>query len=125
MREAENFAQSDEFYAVVLHGKVIGKIYFSERESGTYELGYTFGAAFQGMGYAAESLRAFLRYAFTREGVRRIMAQIDTRNARSVRLAERLGMRREAEHKALYPRKEDPAQFSDFYVYAILKTEHL
>ena len=124
-REAENFSQSDEFFAVVRNGRVIGKIYFSERESGSFELGYTFAAAFQGQGYAAESLRAFLRYAFTLPGVRRITAQIDTRNVRSVRLAERLGMRREAEHKALYPRKEDPSLYNDFYVYAILKAECL
>lgn len=124
MREAENFAQSDEFFAVVLQNKVIGKIYFSERESGTYELGYTFGAAYQGKGYACESLRRFLRYAFARTDARRVIAQIDTRNTRSARLAERLGMRREAEHRALYPRKEDPAQYNDFYVYAVLKTEY-
>ncbi len=123
VREAVNFSQSDEFFAAVLGDKVIGKIYFSERESGSFELGYTFAAAFQGKGYACESLRAFLRYAFTLPGVRRIIAQIDTRNLRSVRLAERLGMRQEAAHRELYPDKTNPAQFRDFYVYAILKRE--
>jgi RimJ/RimL family protein N-acetyltransferase len=36
---------------------------------------------------------------------------------------ERLGMRREAEHKELFPRKENKEIFNDFYVYAILKKE--
>ena len=64
-------------------------------------------------------------HAFTALGVRRIFATIDTRNARSIRLVERLGMRKEAEHKELYPRKEDKSVYNDFYVYAILRKEFL
>ena len=64
-----------------------------------------------------------IAYAFNTLGVRRIFATIDTRNEKSRRLAERLGMRREAEHKELYPRKEDESVYNDFYVYAILKKE--
>lgn len=36
---------------------------------------------------------------------------------------ERLGMRREAFHKELFPDKNDPAQYNDFYIYAILRKE--
>ena len=64
-----------------------------------------------------------MNYAFDTLGVRRIIANIDTRNVKSVNLAERVGMRREAEYKELYPRKEDKSIFNDFYVYAILKKE--
>lgn len=86
-------------------------------------LTYTFNSSYQGRGYACESLRSFMKYAFDALGVRRIMAEIDTRNSRSYRLAERLGMRREAEHKELFPRKENKEIFNNFYVYAILKKE--
>ena len=102
--------------------KVIGKIYFSKRDYGTYEIGYTFNRKYQGNGYACESVGAFIRYAFDKIGTRRIMAEIDVRNERSFKLCERLGMRREAEFKQVYPSKE--GGYNDFYIYAILKEEY-
>lgn len=124
IKEAENFAASDEFFAVVLGGKVIGKIYFSRQKYGTAEIGYTFGRAFQGKGYACESVHAFMGYAFGKLGVRRIIAEIDTRNKRSASLAKRLGMRIEGEHKQVFPRKEDPDKYNDLYIFAMLKSEY-
>ena len=121
--EAVKLSESEEFYAVVLGDKVIGKIYFSRKGAGTYEIGYTFAKAYQRQGYATESIRAFFGYTFSELGARRIIANIDTRNVRSFCLAERLGMRREALHRELYPRKEDKNVFSDFYVYAVLKSD--
>lgn len=120
--EAAMFAESSEFFAVLLDSKVIGKIYFSKRDYGTYEIGYTFNRKYQGNGYACESVGAFIRYAFDKIGARRIMAEIDVRNERSFKLCERLGMRREAEFKQVYPSKE--GGYNDFYIYAILKEEY-
>ena len=76
----------------------------------------------EGNGYACESVGAFIRYAFDKIGARRIMAEIDVRNERSFKLCERLGMRREAEFKQVYPSKE--GGYNDFYIYAILKEEY-
>lgn len=121
--EAINFSNSDEFYAVVLDGKVIGKIYFSDKGYGSYEIGYTFNKAYQGYGYASESIKGMMKYAFSVLGVRRIFAQIDTRNNKSIRLAERVGMRKEAEHRELFPRKGENDIYNDFFVYALLKKE--
>ncbi len=123
IQEAVKLSDSDEFFAVVLENKVIGKIYFSDKEYGTYELGYAFGADFQSKGYAYESIRGFMKYIFSKPGVRRIIAEIDTRNVKSENLAKRLGMRKEALHKEFFPSKEDPEIFNDFYIYAILKKE--
>ena len=64
-----------------------------------------------------------MEYAFHNMGVRRIFAEINARNTKSVKLAERLGMRKEAEHKEMFPRKENENIFDDFYVYALLKKE--
>lgn len=125
VQEAINFSESNEFYAVELNGKVIGKIYFSDKGFGSYEIGYTFNNAYQGKGFATESIKGMIEYAFTTLGVRRILAQIDTRNEKSIRLVERIGMRKEAEYKELYPRKENNNIYNDFYVYAILKKEFL
>lgn len=121
VQEAINFSNSDEFYAVVLEGKVIGKIYFSDKGYGSYEIGYTFNKSFQGNGYASESIKGMMKYAFNILGVRRIFAEIDTRNDKSIRLVERVGMRKEAEHKELFPRKGESDKYNDFFIYAILK----
>lgn len=121
--EAVSFSKSDEFFAVVLGTKVIGKIYFSDKGYGSFEIGYTFNKAYQGKGYASESIKGMMKYAFESLGVRRIFAEIDTRNTRSAGLAERVGMRREAEHKELFPRKGESGAYNDFYVYAMLQKE--
>lgn len=123
-QEAINFSESNEFYAVVFDDKVIGKIYFSKRNYGSYELGYTFNSSYQGKGYATESIQGMLKYAFNVLDVRRVFAEIDTRNEKSIRLVERIGMRREAEHIELFPSKEDKQLYNDFYIYAILKREY-
>lgn len=123
VEEAVNFSKSEEFFAVVLENKVIGKIYFSKKDFGSFEIGYTFNGKYQGKGYAYESVNGMIDYAFSTLGVRRIFAEINARNVKSVKLVERLGMRREAEHKELFPRKENENIFEDCYVYALLKNE--
>ncbi len=123
VQEAINFSNSEEFFAVVLGDKVIGKIYFSDRKYGCYEIGYTFNGKYQGKGYACESVKGMMAYAFSEWGVRRIIAQINTRNTKSVNLVKRLGMRKEAEHKEIYPSKNNENVYEDFYIYALLKKE--
>jgi RimJ/RimL family protein N-acetyltransferase len=58
----------------------------------TAEIGYTLDPAFTGRGYATEAVRALVGYAFDRLGVTRVRAVADTRNAPSIKVAERLGM---------------------------------
>lgn len=123
IQETVNFSKSEEFFAVVLQNKVIGKIYFSEKDFGSYEIGYTFNGKYQDKGYAYESVKGMMAYAFLVLDIRRIFAEINARNTKSIRLAERLGMRKEAEHKELFPRKEKENIFDDFYVYAMLKKD--
>lgn len=121
--EAKKFSESSEFFAVVLGNKVIGKIYFSKKEFGSFEIGYTFNSSFQGKGYARESAEGMIRYAFEELGARRIFAEINARNEKSIRLIERLGMRKEALFRELIPRKENSDVYDDFLVYAMLKSE--
>jgi RimJ/RimL family protein N-acetyltransferase len=59
------------------------------------EIGYAFAYDVWGNGYAQESLRALLEYAFTECGLHRLEADIDPRNTASGRLLERLGFARE------------------------------
>lgn len=123
IQEAINFSKSKDFFAVVLNNKVIGKIYLCDKDFGSYEIGYTFNKNFQGKGYAYESVCGMIKYAFSVLEVRRIFAEIDSRNIKSINLVERIGMRKEALHKELFPQKENDKFFNDFYIYAILKKE--
>lgn len=60
------------------------------------ELGWTLDPAVGGRGLATEAVRAALRIAFEGLGVRRVVASAFADNAPSLRLAERVGMRRES-----------------------------
>ena len=123
IQEAKNFSENEEFYAVTLGEKVIGKIYFSKRSHGSYEIGYTFNAAYQGFGYASESVSGMMRYAFEMLGARRIIAEVNARNTRSLKLVERLGMRKEAHFREYMPRKGEAGTYDDLCVFAVLKNE--
>ena len=59
------------------------------------EIGYALGRRHWGRGYMAEALPQLLRFAFGTLGLHRVEADVDPRNARSVRSLERLGFRRE------------------------------
>jgi ribosomal-protein-alanine N-acetyltransferase len=57
------------------------------------ELGYALRRSHWGHGYMAEALPVVLRFAFERLGLLRITADVDPRNASSLRAVERLGFR--------------------------------
>lgn len=122
--EAENFSHSDSFYAVVEknQNKVIGKLYFNDEGNyGTYELGYTFNASYQGLGYAKESSAALMKYAFENMGVRKIIAYADVANEKSWRLLKTLGMKREGILKAYtfkHKDKNGEPIWQDMLIYA-------
>lgn len=61
------------------------------------EIGWSFHPDVQGRGLATEGARAVLRLGFDELGLHRIWAGCDSRNVASLRVMERLGMRREAE----------------------------
>lgn len=80
--------------------RVIGCIYFplKSAENETAEIGWALTAKYQGHGYAFEAASAMLAVAFDRMGLHRVIAELDPRNAASVTLCRRLGMRHEAHH---------------------------
>jgi RimJ/RimL family protein N-acetyltransferase len=59
------------------------------------EIGWVLNPAHGGQGYATEAARAGLGLMFA-AGLHRVVARVDARNGPSLRLCERLGMRREA-----------------------------
>ncbi len=60
------------------------------------QIGYVVDARFHGHGYATEAVSELLRIGFEEAGLHRITANADARNAASIRVMERIGMRREA-----------------------------
>ena len=59
------------------------------------EVGYALARAVWGRGYLTEVLPALLDHAFGELALRRIEADVDPRNAPSIRLLERMGFQRE------------------------------
>jgi RimJ/RimL family protein N-acetyltransferase len=103
-------------------GRLIGDVvlfYRSERHSGG-EIGYVFHPDVAGQGFAAEACTPLLDLAFGVMGLHRVVADMDARNHASARLAERLGMRREAHFVSNEIFK---GEWSDLVVYAILADE--
>jgi RimJ/RimL family protein N-acetyltransferase len=83
-------------YAIALDDVLIGDIgvnLFPNRMQA--EIGFTLAAAFQGRGYATETVGAVVRHLLTTRRLRRLSAECDARNTASARLLERVGFQRE------------------------------
>ncbi|WP_199512125.1 GNAT family N-acetyltransferase [Nucisporomicrobium flavum] len=83
-------------------------------------LGYCFGKAAWGHGYATEAAGALLRWAFDTLDLNRVQAECDTRNGASARVLEKLGFVREG------TLREDcvvNGEVSDSWVYGLLRRE--
>ena len=84
------------------------------------ELGFIFNPDYCGRGLATEAVNATLGFGFNRMGLHRIFAGVDTRNERSWKLMERIGMRREAHFVHANLEGED---WIDDFTYAMLEHE--
>ncbi|MBU8544837.1 MULTISPECIES: GNAT family N-acetyltransferase [Roseomonadaceae] len=95
--EAERRAASDQHVAVCLKGTEIpvGDMFCFLEEPDTFSVGWHFNADFGGRGFAVEAARALFTHLFDTRGARRLYAYVEESNARSWRLCEKLGMRRE------------------------------
>lgn len=78
--------------------RVIGDVvlFFHSAEHRGGEIGWVFHPDRSGHGYATEAAHAVLHLAFDELALHRVVARVDSRNEASIRLAERLRMRREA-----------------------------
>ena len=116
-------ADQDKIVLAIEHdGHVIGDLLLgagrlADRQA---EIGWALHPRYHGRGLAAEAARELLVLAFAGLGMHRVFAQLDSRNAASARLCERLGMRREA-----YFREDIwfKGEWGDTAVYALLAAE--
>jgi len=102
--------------------RVIGDLYFTiaSLENSRGEIGWTLHPDFAGHGYASEAARAVLSIAFRVLQLHRVYAELDPRNAASIALCKRLGMREEAFFVKDLWFKGD---WADTGMYAILREE--
>ncbi|MEY2196690.1 GNAT family N-acetyltransferase [Neobacillus sp. BF23-41] len=84
------------------------------------EIGFTLAEEHQGNGYASEAVRALLCYVFNGLRKHKAIAFTDVRNEKSIRLLERVGMRREGHLLENYMSK---GQWVDEYQYSLLQSE--
>ncbi len=101
-------------------GTVVGEVdlIWVSREHRQGEIGFVVHPDHQRQGIGAEAATAVLRLGFEGLGLHRIVGRCVAGNAASVRLMERLGMRREAH---LAESQFFKGEFCDEYVYAILR----
>jgi len=94
----------DHGVAVTLNGVVLGTVSLEVFDGmgqpgmpprSEARLGYEFDPAYGRRGYATEAVSAMVAHAFDRLGVRRITAGCFADNSASVRILEKVGMRRE------------------------------
>jgi RimJ/RimL family protein N-acetyltransferase len=95
-------------------------IHSLENDPNQVEIGITLKQKHQGYGYATEALKVIFRYIFDDLKKHRIFASVDPNNQTSIRLLERMKMRKEA-HFIESIRLRD--RWRDDIVYAILARE--
>ena len=80
-------------FAIVLResNTVIGEVLMKCASVDEGELGYALHAGYHGRGLAFEAASTMLRLGIEEFGLRRVTAELDSRNTASVRLLERLG----------------------------------
>ncbi|MET7763524.1 GNAT family N-acetyltransferase [Streptomyces sp. NPDC005355] len=98
---------------------VIGEVSLTlaDARSRQGEIGWSLHPGHEGHGYAGEAAAALAAAAFGTLGVHRLFARLDVENTGSVRLCERLGMRREAH---LIENDLDGDRWGSEYIYAAL-----
>lgn len=84
------------------------------------EIGISVAPAFQHRGYALEALRLLLGHLFSTLGLHRVHGSVDPRNAASLALLRRAGMRQEAHFMESYWSK---GEWADDVVFGILERE--
>lgn len=103
-------------------GRLVGDVvlFWRSEADRAGEVGYILDPAFAGRGYASEAVAALLEIGFDGLGLHRITARIDERNIPSVRVAERLGFRREAR---LVESSWFKGEWATMLIYGLLEAE--
>lgn len=110
--------------AIVLQsdGQLIGNctLALNPAEPREAAFSYLLNRAYWGQGYATEAMRALFDFGFNEFGLHRVADAVDPANTASIRVLEKLGLRREGHLREARWHKE---RWWDEYLYAILEQE--
>ena len=112
--------ESGVVLAIERDGELIGRANLAIGEHRQGELGFIVHPDHQGQGYATEAAEAMLELAFETYDLHRVAGSVEPRNMASVRVLERLGMRKEAH---LIENAWVKGEWSSEAIYAILARE--
>jgi RimJ/RimL family protein N-acetyltransferase len=117
--EGDGILLAVEFRAT---GEMVGDValQWHSQEHRQGEIGFVLHPSHQGHGYAREAALVMLELGFDGLGLHRIVGRADERNAASVRVLQRLGMRREAH---LVENEFVKGEWTDEVIYALLDRE--
>jgi RimJ/RimL family protein N-acetyltransferase len=106
-------------WELVFEGDAIGyaALHHIDRRNLCAQLAYELDIEHRGKGLMTEALRFLIEHAFRDLGLHRLEAHVDPENDRSLRLAERLGLVREA---VLRENVVEDGRFHDTVILAIL-----
>ena len=123
---AESFLKdwkSHSSFAIVLDDTVIGEINLKiDKRHRNGEMGYAIARVYWGNGYATETVRALVDWAFETFCLAKIHAVAIVDNKRSWRVMERIGMTKEGVLRSEVPGR-DSDQRHDMAYYGILREE--
>ena len=101
-------------------GKMMGYILFKRQDEGVYEMGWIYNRNFWQQGYAYESCKAVIDYAFRDLKAHKVFAEaIDA--VKSVGLMQRLGMQLEGIQRS--QTKDNHGNCADLYFCGLLKED--
>jgi ribosomal-protein-alanine N-acetyltransferase len=97
-------------------------LFHLDQSQGRAEIGYAQARSYWGHGYIHEALQSLLTYAFEEMRLRRVEADVDPRNAASIKTLERLGFQKEG---FLRERWHVGGEIQDALFYGLLEREWL
>lgn len=101
-------------------GKMMGYILFNEFDEGVYEMGWIYNRDYWRQGYAYESCKAVIDYAFGELKAHKIFAEaID--GVKSVGLMKKLGMQLEGIQRS--QTKDLHGNWTDLHLYGLLESD--
>ena len=113
--------ETNPLWAVVLSGTVIGGINLRiDLQNEIGEIGYSLARPHWGKGLIGEVARSVIELGFTERALAKIYLRVDSRNTRSRRVAEKLGMVQEGILRSHVKGRDNRM---DFVYYGLLREE--
>lgn len=102
--------------------EIIGTCGFNsiDLDNAKVEIGYDIAKAYWGMGYAPESIKALIEYAFETLKINRIEAKVEPANVNSIKVLQKLHFTFEGK---LRQYENSKGNFIDINIYSLLKTD--